>query len=355
MSTKENRGNHSSGQAILKRGKSTHAHAAASIKSASRKRIANSDDESEEDMQSSQASKSKRHALQESNGHLSSSSASRKRDNHGKDAMALYEELRATRTTDVEASLAELIRLSDERAETATATLKQYKQDLDALQAENDALRAKVAARPIDDVPLGTNDKQLADKLESVTRSHQAAIAHVTELRTKLETLEQQADGVRAEERERVQVEHQHLTATVSRLEREIQAETAHSKSVQQKLSALQANASAGTLAQHAPSQASQDELDELRHRSALSEGLTGLLVTSCKEEPLGRSYTCLVMRKRSLEFKLQYNPDNTVSYTPVEPERDDVSTLPAQFSGFMRFKVAQLPAFYKKLCVALD
>lgn len=150
-------------------------------------------------------------------------------------------------------------------------------------------------------------------------------------------------------------------------------AEVAHSKSLQQQLKSAPSTSSSSVLPlPAAPSTSAatptdtlklQDEIERLTQKLNLNEDLTGFAVHSVKQEDMGATYVCLLSdcagttggssppfpfpreklmrgKRTALNFKLTFHPDGTTSYKPnLEPERDAalVQLLSPELQGYMR------------------
>uniref|UniRef100_A0A0K3CHF2 BY PROTMAP: gi/472588155/gb/EMS25627.1/ chromosome segregation protein, Pcs1 [Rhodosporidium toruloides NP11] gi/647395941/emb/CDR37862.1/ RHTO0S03e00430g1_1 [Rhodosporidium toruloides] n=1 Tax=Rhodotorula toruloides TaxID=5286 RepID=A0A0K3CHF2_RHOTO len=240
---------------------------------------------------------------------------------------AKLSELRETRAEEAEQRLREI---SDERIKSAGETIQSYK-------SESDALRTELAS------------------LQSTAFSSPRSKAALVESR-RVKELEGERDEARG----------------FSTLRTELNAEVAHSKSLQQQLKSAPSTSSSAVLPlPAAPSTSAatptdtlklQDEIERLTQKLNLNEDLTGFAVHSVKQEEMGATYVCLLSdcagTTGALNFKLTFHPDGTTSYKPnLEAERDAalVQLLSPELQGYMRFGAEMSSEFFKRLFASVN
>lgn len=288
-----------------------------------------------------------------------------------KDKFAKLSELR---TTKAEAAEMRLREIADERQKAAEKTISTYKAAADAITAEHATLQETAFASP----------RSKAARLESMrVRDLEAQNA---ELLARVEELESaQAEERAASDAARREMEKRHeaelnrrvkdataiadrdlaeLRQEVNMTRAELSAEVAQSKALQQKLKSVPASSATapGSSAGHGTVDALKLELEQLTTKLNLNEDLTGFAVHSVRQEEQGAAYTCMLNDcagvSGSLNFKLVFHPDGTVSYTPdVEPSRDAtlVALLPEVLQGYMRFPADHSSEFFKRLFTSVN
>ncbi|GAA5863889.1 hypothetical protein JCM3774_001190 [Rhodotorula dairenensis] len=285
-----------------------------------------------------------------------------------KDKFAKLSELRTTKAETAEMRLREI---ADERQKAAEKTISTYKAAADAITAEHAALQETAFASP----------RSKAARLESMrVRELEAQnaelLARVDELETARVAEREASDAVRREVEKRHEVELTRrikdatsiaeqelveLRQEVKMTRAELSAEVAQSKALQQKLKSVPASASTA-----APGASSADalrlEIEQLTTKLNLNEDLTGFAVHSVRQEEQGAAYTCMLNDcagvTGSLNFKLVFHPDGTVSYTPdVDPSRDStlVTLLPEVLQAYMRFPADHSSEFFKRLFTSVN
>ncbi|BGP54497.1 hypothetical protein JCM8202_001577 [Rhodotorula sphaerocarpa] len=289
-----------------------------------------------------------------------------------KDKFAKLTELR---TTKAEAAELRLREIADQRQAAAEKTIAAYKAAADAITSEHAALQETAFASP----------RSKAARIESM-RVREVE-QHNAELLARVEELER----VRAEEqaasetaeRELVQRHAQEMarkikeaTSTAERelvelrqeikmTRAELSAEVEQSKNLQQKLKSTPASSAtvpAATAATHGVTDSLKLEIEQLTAKLNLNEDLTGFAVHSVRQEEMGAAYTCMLSDcagvTGSLNFKLVFHPDATVSYTPdVDPTRDAllVELLPTSLQAYMRFAADHSSEFFKRLFTSIN
>ncbi|GAA5950870.1 hypothetical protein JCM8115_004996 [Rhodotorula mucilaginosa] len=288
-----------------------------------------------------------------------------------KDKFAKLSELR---TTKAEAAEMRLREIADERQKAAEKTISTYKAAADAITAEHATLQETAFASP----------RSKAARLESMRVCDLEA--QNAELLARVEELESaQAEERAANDAARREMEKRHeaelnrrvkdataiadrdlaeLRQEVKMTRAELSAEVAQSKALQQKLKSVPASSATapGSLAGHGTVDALKLELEQLTTKLNLNEDLTGFAVHSVRQEEQGAAYTCMLNDcagvSGSLNFKLVFHPDGTVSYTPdVEPSRDAtlVALLPEVLQGYMRFPADHSSEFFKRLFTSVN
>ncbi|KWU44082.1 hypothetical protein RHOSPDRAFT_34307 [Rhodotorula sp. JG-1b] len=288
-----------------------------------------------------------------------------------KDKFAKLSELR---TTKAEAAEMRLREIADERQKAAEKTISTYKAAADAITAEHATLQETAFASP----------RSKAARLESMrVRDLEAQnaelLARVEELESAQAEERAASDAARREAEKRYEAELNRrikdataiadrdlaeLRQEVKMTRAELSAEVAQSKALQQKLkSAPGSSATApGSSAGHGTVDALKLELEQMTTKLNLNEDLTGFAVHSVRQEEQGAAYTCMLNDcagvSGSLNFKLVFHPDGTVSYTPdVEPSRDAtlVALLPEVLQGYMRFPADHSSEFFKRLFTSVN
>ncbi|BGO96950.1 hypothetical protein NBRC10513v2_002563 [Rhodotorula toruloides] len=205
-------------------------------------------------------------------------------------------------------------------------------------------------------------------KLEAQLAATKKALSESQALFAKLSELRE----TRAEEAEQRLREISDERIKFSTLRTELNAEVAHSKSLQQQLKSAPSTSSSAVLPlPAAPSTSAatptdtlklQDEIERLTQKLNLNEDLTGFAVHSVKQEEMGATYVCLLSdcagTTGALNFKLTFHPDGTTSYKPnLEAERDAalVQLLSPELQGYMRFGAEMSSEFFKRLFASVN
>ncbi|GJN87584.1 hypothetical protein Rhopal_000539-T1 [Rhodotorula paludigena] len=291
-------------------------------------------------------------------------------------SFAKLSNLRSTRAEEAETRLREI---ADERQQAALNTISTYKTESDALRHELASLQETAFASP----------RSKAARLESLRvqeleQENAALVARAEELE-RAAAEERETREREAEERERrwekeltrrvrevtekSEKELVELRAELSTARAELSAEVSHSISLQQQLKANPSSSSVSSTSTAPAASGSsaavaklQEENERLTSHLNLNEDLTGFAVHSVKQDETGATYVCVLNdcagTTGSLNFKLVFHPDGTVSYTPdVNAERDAVlaSVLSPELQRYMRFGAEMSAEFFKRLFNAVN
>ncbi|GAA5976274.1 hypothetical protein JCM10908_005438 [Rhodotorula pacifica] len=290
-----------------------------------------------------------------------------------KDKFAQLSELR---TTKAEAAELRLREIADERQKAAEKTISTYKAAADSISAEHAALQETAFASP----------RSKAARLESMrVRDLEAQNAELLARVEELEKVRTEENAAASAARREVEKRHEaeltrrikeattlaeqelvELRQEVKMTRAELSAEVAQSKALQQKLKSAPTSSATASSVSSAGTHSSTDslklELEQLTTKLNLNEDLTGFAVHSVRQEEQGAAYTCMLSDcagvSGSLNFKLVFHPDGTVSYTPdVDPSRDAtlVALMPEVLQGYMRFPADHSSEFFKRLFTAIN
>ncbi|GAA6051241.1 hypothetical protein NBRC10513_001038 [Rhodotorula toruloides] len=281
---------------------------------------------------------------------------------------AKLSELRETRAEEAEQRLREI---SDERIKSAGETIQSYKSESDALRTELASLQSTAFSSPRSKAALV--ESRRVKELEGERDEARGVLERERgERRAEVEGVERREREKARSEREGLEREVRELREEVSTLRTELNAEVAHSKSLQQQLKSAPSTSSSAVLPlPAAPSTSAatptdtlklQDEIERLTQKLNLNEDLTGFAVHSVKQEEMGATYVCLLSdcagTTGALNFKLTFHPDGTTSYKPnLEAERDAalVQLLSPELQGYMRFGAEMSSEFFKRLFASVN
>ncbi|BGP30928.1 hypothetical protein JCM10296v2_002690 [Rhodotorula toruloides] len=286
------------------------------------------------------------------------------------ESQALFKKLSELRETRAEEAEQRLREISDERIKSAGETIQSYKSESDALRTELSTLQSTAFSSPRSKAAL-VESKRVRELEGERDEARVLLERGRSERRAEVESLERKESEKVREEREGLEREVRELREEVSTLRTELNAEVAHSKSLQQQLKSGPSASSSVTAPPAAPSTSApastdtlklQDEIERLTQKLNLNEDLTGFAVHSVKQEEMGATYVCLLSdcagTTGALNFKLTFHPDGTTSYKPnLEPERDAalIHLLSPELQGYMRFGAEMSSEFFKRLFAGIN